>query len=86
LTVHDVGDYRAAPLCPGLAFTVDPQLWVPDERLYIRCEDTVVVTEEGIENLTGFVPLELDAVEALMQEAGLLARLPAEVLQPGPRE
>ena len=47
-------------------------LWVPDERLYIRCEDTVVVTEDGIENLTGFVPIDPAEIEAIMREPGLL--------------
>jgi len=32
----------------------------------------VAVTEDGVENLTGFVPLELDDVERLMSEPGLL--------------
>lgn len=68
MTVHDVGGYASQPLSPGLVFTVDPQMWVPEERLYIRCEDTIAITEDGIENLTGFVPLDLDAFESLMRE------------------
>lgn len=42
-------------------------MWIPEECLYIRVEDTVVVTEDGIENLTAAAPLELDDVEALMR-------------------
>jgi len=76
MAVHDVGNYHARELAPGMVFTVDPQMWVPEEQRYIRCEDTVVVAEEGIENLTGFVPLELNAVEALMREEGLLQKVP----------
>jgi Xaa-Pro aminopeptidase len=72
MAVHDVGDYRSAPLQAGLVFSVDPMIWVPDERLYVRVEDTVAVTDDGVENLTGFVPLELDEVESLMDERGLL--------------
>lgn len=49
-------------------FAVDPQMWVPKEKLYIRVEDTVVVTEDGIENLTSDAPLDLDDVEALMRD------------------
>jgi Xaa-Pro aminopeptidase len=78
MAVHDVGDYHSQPLAPGLVFTVDPQMWVPEEKLYIRCEDTVAVTEDGIENLTGFVPLGLDEVEALMTEDGLLQTVPRD--------
>jgi len=68
MAVHDVGGYRDAPLRPGVVLTVDPQMWVPEERLYVRVEDTVAVTADGIENLTASAPLELDAVEALMRE------------------
>ena len=76
LSVHDVGEYRGRILVPGLVFSVDPMLWVPDEQLYIRCEDTVVVTEDGIENLTGSVPIEPIEIEAVMREQGLLQSLP----------
>ncbi len=72
MSVHDVGDYRGRPFEPGLVFSVDPMIWVPEERLYVRVEDTVAVTDDGVENLTGFVPLELDDVEATMREPGLL--------------
>jgi Xaa-Pro aminopeptidase len=58
-------------------FQTDPQMWVPEERLYVRVEDTVAVTSDGIENLTGFVPLELDAIEALLREAAGAPAAPA---------
>jgi Xaa-Pro aminopeptidase len=68
MAVHDVGGYRSEPLRPGVVFTVDPQMRVPEEKLYIRCEDTVAVTQDGMENLTAAAPLELDDVEALLRQ------------------
>ncbi len=68
MAVHDNGGYKGAPLNPGTVFSVDPELLVPEERLYIRVEDTVAVTETGCEVLTGGAPLDLDAVEAVMRE------------------
>jgi Xaa-Pro aminopeptidase len=68
MAVHDDGGYHHRPLVPGTVFSVDPQMWIPEEKLYIRVEDTVVVTEDGIENLTASAPLELDDVEALMRD------------------
>jgi Xaa-Pro aminopeptidase len=55
---------------------LDPQLWIPDEKIYVRVEDTVVVTDTGVENLTADAPLELSDVERVMQEPGLLAARP----------
>ena len=66
MAVHDVGSYRSEPLKQGLVFALDPQLWVTDEQIYIRVEDTVVLTETGVESLTRRAPLELDAVESLV--------------------
>jgi len=43
-------------------------MWVPEERLYIRVEDTVVVTSNCVDVLTGVAPLELDDVESTMRE------------------
>ena len=64
-------------LKPGHVFSVDPQLWVPEENLYIRYEDTVVVTETGVENFTAFLPSELADLEALAREKGIVQTLPA---------
>lgn len=66
MAVHDVGEYRHDPLRAGLVFALDPQLWVPEEELYLRVEDTVVVTAVGAESLTREAPLDLDAVESLL--------------------
>ena len=71
MAVHDVGDYRSIPLKPGIVFSVDPQMWIPEEKLYIRVEDTIVVTNNGVEALTGSAPLELDDVETTMREKSL---------------
>ncbi|MGH9309233.1 MAG: aminopeptidase P N-terminal domain-containing protein, partial [Vicinamibacterales bacterium] len=44
MAVHDVGSYAGRPLQPGQVFSIDPQLRVPEENLYLRYEDTIVVT------------------------------------------
>jgi Xaa-Pro aminopeptidase len=77
MAVHDVGHYRGKALQPGTVFALDPQMWIPEEKRYIRVEDTVLVTEDGIANLTADAPLELEDVETLMEEPGLLDRFPA---------
>ena len=76
MAVHDVARYNNAPLKPGQVFSVDPQLWVRDENLYLRYEDTVVVTANGVENFTDFLPSELDEIEKLVQEKGAVQKVP----------
>jgi Xaa-Pro aminopeptidase len=77
MTVHDVGHYRTKVIRPGTVLTLDPSLWVKDEHIYIRSEDTMVITETGYENFTAAAPLELDDVEATMKQEGMLQRYPA---------
>jgi Xaa-Pro aminopeptidase len=76
--VHDVGTYKRGPLQPGHVFSVDPQMWVPEEQLYLRYEDTVVVTDTGVENFTGFLPSELNDLEALVREPGMVQAFPED--------
>ncbi|MEZ5039755.1 MAG: Xaa-Pro aminopeptidase [Saprospiraceae bacterium] len=76
MAVHDVGNYKATPLTPGEVFAVDPMIWIPEEKLYVRVEDVVVVTETGMENFTDFVPVAPEAIEQLMKEKGILSFRP----------
>lgn len=78
LTVHDVGVYRRKPLVAGTVFSIDPMIWVPEEKLYIRIEDVVVVTEDGVENFSAFVPSKLDDIEKWMAREGVLQKTPPE--------
>ncbi len=70
LAVHDDGSYADRPLVPGVVFSVDPQLRVPEENIYLRYEDVVVVTPSGVENFTAFLPAELDAIERAVGGGG----------------
>jgi Xaa-Pro aminopeptidase len=71
MAVHDVGVVHGVKLKPGMIFTIDPMIWIHPERLYIRIEDMALVTEDGVENLSGFVPSRIEEIEALINEKGL---------------
>jgi Xaa-Pro aminopeptidase len=75
MTVHDPGTIWGRPLQEGLVFTVDPMMWIPDEKLYIRMEDTIVVTKDGMENFTDFLASTPGEIEAVMKQDGVLARV-----------
>lgn len=72
MSVHDVGNVHNIPLRPGMVFTIDPMIWIPEEKLYIRIEDVVVVTKAGAENLSAFVPSSIKDVERTIMEKGLI--------------
>jgi Xaa-Pro aminopeptidase len=70
MEVHDVNTPHGDVLVPGMVFTIEPALTIPEDRVYIRLEDVILVTQTGYENLSAFVPVEIDAVEKLMAEPG----------------
>jgi Xaa-Pro aminopeptidase len=51
LDTHDIGDY-SAELQPGMVITVEPGIHIKEEGFGVRLEDDVVVTKEGISNLS----------------------------------
>jgi Xaa-Pro aminopeptidase len=71
LEVHDPGGLQAETLEPGRIFTIEPQFRIEEERLGIRLEDMILITESGYENLSQFVPIEVKDIEKLMAEPGL---------------
>jgi len=57
-----------------MVFTIEPALTIPEDRVYIRLEDVILITETGYENLSAFMPMEIDAVEKLMAETGMFEK------------
>jgi Xaa-Pro aminopeptidase len=70
MEVHDVGG-RVETYEPGMIFTIEPAMQIVDEHLGLRLEDMILITERGYENLSAFVPIEIEAIEKLMKEPGL---------------
>lgn len=46
LAVHDAGK-QDAPLAPGAVFTIEPGIYIPEERIGVRIEDVYLVREDG---------------------------------------
>ncbi len=66
LNVHDVGDTRAR-LGPGMVFTIEPGIYIPEEELGVRIEDIFWVDPNGkLVDLTASLPHTADEVEAVM--------------------
>jgi Xaa-Pro aminopeptidase len=76
MAVHDDGA-GGGVLREGMVFSIEPALVVPEEKVYIRLEDMFVITATGVEWLNKNLPMEMDAIEALMKEVGILQRYPS---------
>ena len=78
IDVHDAGDYMEngeyMRFKPGMVTTVEPGIYISSSSnvedkwkgIGIRIEDDILVTAEGNENLTAFVPSDPKEIEALM--------------------
>lgn len=67
IDVHDVG-MRYEPMKPGMLFTCEPGIYIPEEGIGIRLENNVVITEDQPFDLMDEVmmPLEVDEIESIM--------------------
>ncbi len=66
LNVHDPGDYDV-PLGPGAVFTLEPGIYIPEEKLGVRIEDILYVDRDGkLINMTANLPHTADEVEHAM--------------------
>jgi len=67
LEVHDVGDYTQ-PMGPGMVFTIEPGIYIPEEKIGVRIEDIFYVDNSGkLIRLTEGLPRTVEEVEATMQ-------------------
>jgi Xaa-Pro aminopeptidase len=65
LDTHDVGG-RDLELKPGMVLTVEPGLYIEEEKIGIRIEDDVLVTETGYDNLSKDIIKTVEDIEAFM--------------------
>jgi Xaa-Pro aminopeptidase len=67
LNVHDPMDFNQ-PLQPGMVVTVEPGIYISEEKLGVRIEDDILITENGYELLTRRLPRAADEIEKVMSE------------------
>ena len=66
LNVHDPGDYKV-PLGPGMAFTIEPGIYIPEENIGVRIEDDYLVDSDGkLIKLSAELPSKAEDVEKAM--------------------
>jgi Xaa-Pro aminopeptidase len=66
LNVHDAGDY-SVPLAHGMVFTIEPGIYIPEERIGVRIEDMFYVNKDGqLIQMTKTLPQTPEEIEKLM--------------------
>ena len=68
ISVHDVDPDRSRPLVAGVVYNVEPLLELPEKKIHMRLEDTVLITPTGAVNMTAGVPAGLDEIYALIRQ------------------
>ena len=67
MDVHDVGPFFT-PFEPGMTFTIEPGIYIPQESIGVRIEDVILVTATGHENLSKSAPRTVADIERLMAQ------------------
>lgn len=68
LHVHDAGD-PLRPLEPGMVITIEPGIYIPEEKIGVRIEEMVLVTANGAKVLSARLPRRAEEIEKFMAEA-----------------
>jgi Xaa-Pro aminopeptidase len=53
---------------PGMVITIEPGIYIAEEKLGVRIEDDVLVTPEGYQLLTGRLPRDVEGIEKMIAE------------------
>jgi Xaa-Pro aminopeptidase len=65
LDVHDYAS-RYKPFEVGNILTCEPGIYIQEEKLGIRLENDILITEDGNIDLMGDIPIEADHIEEIM--------------------
>lgn len=66
IDVHDLGT-RTEPIKPGMLFTIEPGIYIEEEKMGVRIENNFWITKNGNKDLMKNIPIEADEIEALMK-------------------
>jgi Xaa-Pro aminopeptidase len=67
IDVHDLGP-RSAPLRAGMVLTVEPGIYIQDEKMGVRIENNVWLTKSGNKDLMKDIPITVEEIEGYMRK------------------
>ena len=66
IDVHDLGP-RAEPLRAGMVLTVEPGIYIQEEKMGVRIENNVWLTKTGNKDLMKDIPITAEEIEGFMK-------------------
>ncbi len=66
IDVHDLGT-RTEPVKAGMLFTIEPGIYIEEEKMGVRIENNFWITKKGNIDLMKNIPITTDEIEALMK-------------------
>ena len=71
MDTHDIETpHRDITFEPGVVFTVEPGIYIAEEGIGIRIEDDILVTEDGVINLSSDIIKSVEDIEKFMSKNG----------------
>jgi len=67
IDVHDLGT-RTAPLQAGMLLTVEPGIYIEEEKIGVRIENNIWITKSGNVDLFKNIPITVEEIESLMKK------------------
>ena len=68
IDVHDLGT-RTTPIQAGMVFTVEPGIYIKEEKMGVRIENNIWITKTGNQDLFKNIPIKAEEIEALMKKS-----------------
>jgi Xaa-Pro aminopeptidase len=67
IDVHDLGT-KTEPIKPGMVFTIEPGIYIEEEKMGVRIENNFWITKNGNVDLMKNIPITVDDIEAFMKK------------------
>ncbi|MFI5129317.1 MAG: aminopeptidase P family protein [Chitinophagales bacterium] len=67
IDVHDLGT-RTEPIKPGMVLTVEPGIYIEQEKMGVRIENNVWITRNGNKDLMKNIPITAEEIESIMKK------------------
>jgi Xaa-Pro aminopeptidase len=67
IDVHDLAN-KHQPVSAGMVFTVEPGIYIEEEKMGIRIENNVWITKNGNIDLMKNIPITVEEIEKLMHQ------------------